>query len=293
MAFMFVKAIETATPFIRPIHFITRAFESDIVIPGAATLFFVNDEGWALTCGHVADEIGAVDTVNNRYTSYRTEVAGLRNANKNARRGVQRRHGLTPHTTAQMKVRFMGCGVGELQIEFLRETEIDIALLKFSPAPRCSMYPTFAKDGGELKQGKTLCRLGYPFPEFTNFKYNARADEIEWTDQGQDVTPRFPIDGMVTRHLVDASGSINGFEMSTPGLRGQSGGPAFDTEGKVWGMQALTHHLDLDFDVDQAVLRGGRTERRRNSAFLHVGNCIHVESLKSAMRKHSVPFCEA
>jgi hypothetical protein len=80
--------------------------------------------------------------------------------------------------------------------------------------------------------------------------------------------------------------------MSTPGLRGQSGGPAFDTEGRVWGMQSSTKHLDLDFDVDIEVLRGGRRKRVTNSPFLHVGNCIHVNVLKSFMRSMGVKFQE-
>jgi hypothetical protein len=32
-------------------------------------------------------------------------------------------------------------------------------------------------------------------------------------------------------------------EMSTLGLMGQSGGPLFDTEGKICGMQFATNHL--------------------------------------------------
>jgi len=97
---------------------------------------------------------------------------------------------------------------------------------------------------------------------------------------------------MLTRHLLDKDGHVFGFEMSTPGLRGQSGGPVFDTDGKVWGMQFSTRHLDLDFDVNQEVLRNGLTKRVQDSAFLHVGNCIHVEIMKSFMRELNVEFQE-
>jgi hypothetical protein len=98
---------------------------------------------------------------------------------------------------------------------------------------------------------------------------------------------------MVTRRLRGADGNIFGFEMSTPGLRGQSGGPAFDIEGKVWGMQFATKHLDLNFDVDQEVLRQGTKKRVVDSAFLHVGLCIHVDILKSFMKDKGVRFSEA
>ncbi|MEE8470958.1 MAG: serine protease, partial [Dehalococcoidia bacterium] len=62
--------------------------------------------------------------------------------------------------------------------------------------------------------------------------------------------------------------------------------------GKVWGMQSATAHLDLDFDIDQEVMRGGLPKRVQDSAFLHVGHCIHVDVLKSFMRTHDVRFNE-
>jgi len=98
---------------------------------------------------------------------------------------------------------------------------------------------------------------------------------------------------MLTRHLVDDNGQLIGFEMSTPGLRGQSGGPAFDVDGKVWGMQSVTGHLDLDFDVDQEVIRNGLKKRVKDSAFLHVGHCIHVNVMKSFMQEHGIQYQEA
>ena len=99
------------------------------------------------------------------------------------------------------------------------------------------------------------------------------------------------LEGMVTRYLGDGNGIV-GFEMSTPGLRGQSGGPAFDVDGKVWGMQYKTNFLDLDFDVDMEVLRGGKKTKVKDSAFLNVGLCAHVDVLKDFMREHGVQFDE-
>ena len=137
-----------------------------------------------------------------------------------------------------------------------------------------------------------LSRLGFPFPEFSNFAYDVSTDSIDWNDQGKDSTPQFLIEGMVTRHLLGPNGDMVGFEMSTPGLRGQSGGPAFDVRGRVWGMQAATAHLDLNFDVDMQVIRNGRSKRIMEHAILHVGRCVHVDVLKAFMREHDVSFDE-
>ena len=48
----------------------------------------------------------------------------------------------------------------------------------------------------------------------------------------------------------------------------------------------------LDFDVDMEVVRRGRRKQVTDSAFLHVGHCIHIEVLKTFMRDHSVSFAE-
>ena len=120
----------------------------------------------------------------------------------------------------------------------------------------------------------------------------AGPEDIEWTQTGRKDTPIFPIEGMVTRHIGDNNMNIIGFEMSTPGLRGQSGGPAFDKEGNLWGMQSSTKHIDLDFDVKMEVIRQGQKREIKDNAFLHVGQCVHVNILKQFMRDNGVSFNE-
>jgi hypothetical protein len=257
---MFVGAIERVSAFVRPIHSIARTRGSQTITPGAATLFFVNADGWALTCKHVAAHV---------FAPMQGQPIELR------------------HT-------FVNCVEGELHIDGQLHPSLDVALLHFKRFRRllCPSFPTFAKDGDRLKPGKSLCRIGYPFPEFTNFEYDPASDQTRWTQAGKRDTPSFPIDGMVTRHLGTPE-QIVGFEMSTPGLKGQSGGPAFDADGRVWGMQSATNHLDLDFDVDVEVARAGGKQRVKESAFLHVGHCVHVNVLKQFMREHKVGFDEA
>ena len=70
---MFVEAIELAAAFTRPIHSIIRNYKSDVVQRSAATLFFVNKYGHALTCAHVADLLAA--DVTDKYLSFKAEKA--------------------------------------------------------------------------------------------------------------------------------------------------------------------------------------------------------------------------
>lgn len=293
---MFVDAIETVGNFTRPIHTIRRYYASDVVHPGAATLFFVNADGWALTCAHVAKQLPFAEEINKKYNAFKSELASRKGekTEKQLRKELEKKYGYSKKTVVELLNLFYNCIRGELNIEARFHQKMDIALLKFQSFDEllCNNFPVFPKDTSVIKQGKSICRLGFPFSEFTNFAYDNTNDRIHWTQRGRHNTPRFPIEGMVTRHHVNDEGAVVAFEMSTPGLRGQSGGPAFDVDGKIWGMQSRTGHLDLDFDVDQEVMRDGLPKPVRDSAFLHVGICIHAELLKSFMRDNSVEFAE-
>ena len=291
---MFVKGIEVAGQFTRPILTIYRNYDSTEVHPGAATLFMVNAEGWALTCGHVARHLMASDEICAKYDAFKRERDALANdkRKKQLLHELERKYKYSKGQTVELRNRFLNCIEGLKGCDIRIHPEFDLALIRFNGFSKLlvNRFPAFPADCSGLRQGKYLCRLGFPFPEFQNFAYNPSKDCIEWTDAGKPSTPQFPIEGMVTRQLLSAKGAVCGFELSTPGLRGQSGGPAFDCDGVVWGMQAQTAHLDLDFDVSQDVLRGGTKKHVTDSAFLHVGHCIHADVMKAFMTQHDVKF---
>jgi hypothetical protein len=64
-------------------------------------------------------------------------------------------------------------------------------------------------------------------------------------------------------------------ETSSPGMRGQSGGPVFDVDGRVWGIQRRTHHLDLGFSPRVRTSAGETVEHQ----FLIVGIATHPSEL--------------
>lgn len=293
---MFVKAIEEVAGYTKAIHLIQRVWGANRIVPGSATLFFVNSDGWALTCAHVAKSFIDGQKIAVKFDAFREERSQIpadRNQ-KNATNQLERKYGYKPGETVELHTRLLDCVEGDLKLDIQIHGSLDLALLHFGKVSRimCDNFPVFGRDSAELKQGMSICRLGFPFPEFSNYAYNPLTDGIGWTNQGQELTPRFPIDGMLTRHVADATGKIIAFELSTPGIRGQSGGPAFDTRGRVWGMQSLTRHLDLDFDIDVEVQRGTKVKRVQDSAFLHVGGCIHIDPIKEFMREHGVKFTE-
>ena len=297
---MFIKAIETADKFTRAIHFIHREYGSDKVIPESATLFFINNEGWALTCKHVAKIILSVQKINDNWTRFQAELKKAEDAKENEKAidDLKQRYGYKSGVAIQLKSRLMACANGfeNLEVFMHKEDDIDLALIKVnSDQLLVTQFARFPKDTSSLQQGKFLCRLGYPFPEFSNFTYNPEADDIQWTESGHPASPRFPIEGMVTRHLGRKGlngNEIYGFEMSTPGLRGQSGGPAFDSDGIVWGVQFGTTHLYLGFDIKQQIREAGKDRLIEDSAFLNVGRCVHVDKIKAFLKENNVKFNE-
>ncbi|MGH7626695.1 MAG: trypsin-like peptidase domain-containing protein [Gemmatimonadaceae bacterium] len=293
---MFTKAIEIASQFTRPIHMVLRNYGSSTPWAGAGTLFVVNSDGWALTCRHIAAILVDAEKVNAKYRAFSAEADAIKGNKKERllRKALENKYGYTSKTVAEIRVAFVDCVDPMLGFTVFPHPDAttDAALIRFDGFKSLGVttFPTLAKNGSDLKQGKHLCRLGFPFPEFNNFAYDSKLDCTSWTAVGRTRTPRFPMDGMVTRHLASAAGQVVGFEMSTPGLRGQSGGPAFDFDGCVWGMQFATNHLDLDFDVDTDVLRSGTRKKVHDSAFLHVGQCVHVDVLTAFMSAHGVTF---
>jgi len=294
---MFESAIEEASKFTRPLHTISRTY-GGLVIPGSSTFFFVNDSGVAVTCKHVLDLIPASETVNTNYLKFKTERNKLPNDNKykNNLLGLETKYKYNKDTTVQLKNNFINAFDVIQEITCHAHPTLDLAILEFKGFNKIlyTAHARFLRDSTTIKQGKSLCRLGFPFPEFNNFMHNPAVDDIEWTNTGNPNSPSFPIDGIVTRFVGDTTGIISGIELSTPGLRGQSGGPLFDSNGIVYGMQYATNHLHLGFEVkDKEVVQDGKKTKVSNSPFLHVGLCVHVDKIKEFLREKNISFTEA
>jgi hypothetical protein len=289
---MFVQAILEVASYTRAIHSISRNHGENQIDRGAGTLFFVNDAGYALTCKHIAELLMKADQVNKRYLDFLTQS---KNMNAGQKAGLAKRMGLLAGQMAEMRFTFVDCVDKISNLKFFLHPEYDLALIKFEGFDQ-TLYknqPRFTKDDKQVQQGAMLCRLGFPFPEFTNFRLNAETQQLDWLKEGQSQSPRFPIEGMITRFLGDPKGKIYGIELSTPGLRGQSGGPLFDRDGKIVGMQSRTKHLHLGFDIeDKIIVAHGKTKKVNDYAFIHLGECIHVSVIKDFLRTHQVSFLE-
>lgn len=293
---MFIEAIEKASGFTRPIHTIMRTYGGKQVIAGAATMFFVNNLGHAVTCKHVVDMLLASEGINQTYAAFKAERDRLPKDGKykSNLKGLELKYKYTPDSIVQIKITFVDAVDQMSGFTVHLHPTIDLAILKLNDFNKL-MYTdvaVFKKHGADIKQGERLCRLGFPFPEFTNFRYNEAIDDIEWTSEGVMHSPRFPLDGMVTRFLAESSG-LFGIELSTPGLKGQSGGPLFNRSGIVYGMQSSTKHLHLGFDlIDTEIMVLDKVKKVTDYSFIHLGQCIHVDRIKEFLDEHKVMYYE-
>ena len=293
---MFTEAIEKVAAFTRPIHSIQRTFGGKKIIPGAATLFFVNELGFAITCKHVVEMLTASDRLNKQYQQFKTERDKLPRDGRFQKnlKGLELKYHYSAESTLQIKNSFVDCVDSLSGFTTHMHPKYDLAIIKFNDFNKLHYqgHALFKKETIQIKQGEFLCRLGFPFPEFTNFEYLEKQDDIAWTPSGIRQSPRFPLEGMVTRFLAD-EGGLYGIEMSTPGLRGQSGGPLFNKDGIVYGMQFSTKHLHLGFDlVDKEIMMNNKIKKVSDYAFIHLGQCIHASVIKDFLKQNNVKYYE-
>ena len=296
---MLVNSIEIATNYTRSIRAIMRNYDSQEIIRSCATCIIVNDEGWLLTCKHVTEQlIKPADDINKKYQQFKAEVAGLNYASASKKRraiaALEQKYGYYRNgpCTIQVKVSFDNIVDCFTDITIIECEYADLALIKFDGFNQvnCGSFPVFKDNSADLKQGLPLCRLGYPYPEYSDYSYNAQTDDIEWITTGNSTSPLFPMDGILTRHVAE-NGKIVQLEISTPGLRGQSGGPLFDRDGVVCGLQSSTLSLPLGFDqVNKEIMIDGKKKKISNYPFLHLGRCVHVDIIKQFMDEQHVSY---
>ena len=110
-------------------------------------------------------------------------------------------------------------------------------------------YQTLKDPAKNFSPGASLCKLGFPFIEIKP-TFDEATSNFSIPPEMRNL-PFFPIEGIYTHDLnvADPTGAspfpLTFLETSSPGLRGQSGGPTFDVMGSIWAIQSQTQCLPL------------------------------------------------
>ncbi len=283
---MFVKAIKDSASFTKQLRTIHRTYGSKEVHKSASSLIVINKDGWLLTAKHVAQNFQLANALNKRYNEYKTDLSSGQLSNDQLKEKYKYRPGMP----IQFKNQFYNVFKGTpSKVQFITHETLDLALIHIEGGVEMltNEYPLFSET--EVEPGMMLCKLGYPFSEYTTVAYDEVKDDIRFTQEGHHQSPYFPLEGMVTRKIGNQNG-VMGFEMSTPGIKGQSGGPVFDEQGVVYGMQSATRSHDLDLRMKKQIMTQDGPAENTSYAFLNVGIVISSKQIIDFMREKDVTF---
>jgi trypsin-like peptidase len=287
---MFSKAYELARQYTHPVIVSMRFFDKSVE-SGLGSFIILNDEGWIVTAAHILDSAFAHKQHVQELKVYNDQVDGIKNNKKlNSKLKTRQFKRLKPNNKWITNFSFWwGHDIFKINhFEILRENDLAIGKIENYDKKFQKIYPSL-KRPDNLKNGTSLCKLGYPF-------YQVKTDFVEENgsfklDPKVFPIPIFPIDGIFTRNILagkshDKKFNIMFLETSTPGLKGQSGGPTFDINGNIWAIQSQTKHLELGFSPK---VKKGKKEIEENQ-FLNVGWGVHVDTLIKFLTEKKVNF---
>ena len=285
---MFAKACERVYKFTRPLIISTRTVDGT-VSSSCGTFIIINPEGWILTAGHLFDS----------FVKYQQDMKKIKEVEEiNARKASMTVPGaMTLPDTIQLDPKWItnhsfwwgGDGLRITSVYVNREIDIALAKLDGFRPDMVQEYPIF-RDPDTMRPGTSICRTGFPFANIaTDFDEGSKSFRIR---NGVLPLPFFPNDGIHTRNVLKQNKSKEGnydmlyVETSTPLLKGQSGGPIFDTNGHIYAMQVQTNHIPLGFHPISEYDGKSIVENQ----FLNVGIGVHGKLLQQIMRDHHISF---
>ena len=265
------KMMRCTFPIMASRHFVDGRTES-----GIGAFVVINPEGWALSAAHVLMSVI-------KHKECREKI--LEVERWNAAHPDQPRS--PDGSWSDLHSFWFGIPGVNIETAYIN-TELDLALFKLTDfkSEYVKEYPTF-KDPNKLRAGTSVCRLGFPFISSpTAFDEEKR---IFFVKPGILPVPFFPNDGMYTRTISRGKTKEYGFdrlmlETTTPGLRGQSGGPIFDRSGNIVGIQSCTAHMKMGFEVNK---RPGEDSPEQ---YLHLGLGVHVRTITQVLEKNGVKY---
>jgi len=259
---------------------------------GIGTFVVVNDDGWFVTAFHVISQIEKLNKANIDYKELlikrdkiEHDATLLSHTKKKALNSLK----IDPNSIDNFSV-FMGwIGVSIGVVHVIPDIDLAVGQLINFDKTKVKDYPHFKDSSKPMEQGTSLCKLGFPFHNIKPTFQEGKGFELP---VGSFPIPIFPIEGIFTRKvniniLNPPTYPLMFIETSSPGLRGQSGGPTFDIHGTIWAIQSQTRHLKLGFGSDSQ--NNKEAEHLRNQ-YLNVGWGIHAQTVTAFLNEKNIKF---
>lgn len=253
----------------------------------------INDEGWIATASHILrnyQQALASQEAGRKYLEQAQKLKTAPGMNSKQRRKATR---LLGDPSKLLERSSIWWSWDDVQIDDFHMVEsIDLAIGKLKPFDPnwISRYPEFKDPDGQLHPGTSICRLGYPFHSIVP-EFDESADSFT-LPAGTIPAPFFASEGIYSRNVIrgnhEEGWPLMFMETSSPGLKGQSGGPIFDSDGTVWGIQSQTVSRELGFTPKVKTRRGSTIEHQ----FMNTGLGAHPVSLMGLLDSVGVRYAK-
>lgn len=283
---MFVNAIKNNLECVKAISTASKTPYKDELSFSMLSLLLINDEGWALTTKCVANNIIYADKIYNQYEDIRNELL----ENKIPPKKIFRKYRIKDNDTLILKNVFLNTLTKWSGLNIISHDYLDMVLIKFENPQdiMCTNYPTFAKSNAS--QGEILCRLGYPYSNFKVFKYDHLSKDIILDDMMDKGLQIMPMDGMLTRNIIDNNSKVSLFELSGNSFIGQLGGPVINKNGEVVGLMLGSAYKDSELDINATIKRNCSDIKVNNYNLVPFTICSNVDAIKDFLDKNKVKY---
>lgn len=243
-----------------------------------AASVLINSAGWIVTAANVLTFIKELEA------SRDTARSGAKPRSGNGNGGVRSEWWGKADTTSQDQVRDFSVWWGEdraILMDARIDQNGDAAVGRLEPAATTDFkeWPELRNAAESDEPGASLCKLGFPFHRIVP-EYDEKTGNFT-LPPGSVPLPFFPIEGIYCR-TVEVTGEgqeqpkARFIETSSPSPDGHIGGPLFDVEGRIWGIQSHTAHYSLGFRPAPP----GQPDGTGVDQFLNAGRAAHISAVQ-------------
>lgn len=280
---MFVEACRKAAEFTRPLV-VSSVRQDGTVGTECSTFIVINKDGWIVSAAHVFDSFVKFQTDQNKIR----EIKEINESRKGLLKTPSSEIKLDPALLTHHSMWWGWDGVNLRDVYVNRQIDVAVGRLEPFDSSWVKEYPVLI-DPRRAARGTSLCRIGYAFLEIgSEFKEELNAFSIPKIDSERAL---FPNECIHTRSIDQGVSKDGGYRMdyietSTPGLKGQSGGPILDRDGKLYAVQVKTSHLPLGFHPVASYDGNNMVENQ----FLNLGVGVSMTTVRQILDERGVNY---